>query len=65
MINEDISKANNNLEKTVATDLYGYLMAAINGGTYTPKNAGMDLGQLLGRALGNTIVSLAEALWEN
>ena len=42
MINEDISKANNNLEKSVATDLYGYLMAAINGGTYTPKNTGMD-----------------------
>ena len=65
MINKDISKANNYLEKTVAADLYGYLMAAIHGGSYTPKSSGMDLGQILGRALGNTIVSLTETLWKN
>lgn len=65
MINEDITRANQNLEKTVAADLYGYLMAAIHGGSYTPKNSGMDLGQIIGRALGKLLTSFAESLWKN
>ena len=65
MVNEDIAKATATIEKNVAKDVYGYLMAAIHGTSYTPSANGLDLGAILGKALGETLTALATAIWEN
>ena len=40
-------------------------MQLFHGGTYNPSTANMNIGDVLGRAIGNTIVATAEAIWKN
>lgn len=64
MINEDISKAASNLQKSVAQDLYGYLMAAIQGGSYSSsKNSAF--GVAIGRMLGNAFTDMLSDIWDS
>ena len=39
-------------------------MAMIHGSSFSPKNSILDLGSVLGRALGNMITDLATSLWD-
>ena len=63
MVNEDLQKAAHAIEKNVANDIYGYLMATVHGTSYTPKQSGMDFGSILGQAFGRSLVKIAEAIW--
>lgn len=64
-IKKDFANSTADIEKAIATDIYNYTMALFHGGAYNPSTANMNIGDVLGRAIGNTIVATAEAIWKN
>ncbi len=59
---EDIKKSTDQLEQQVANDIAGYVIAAVNGGSYSAK--GSAFGNFLGRSIGNAIIDLANQIWK-
>ena len=65
-IKKDFANSTADIEKAIATDIYNYTMALFHGGgTGSKSTASVNIGDVLGRAIGNTIVATAEAIWKN
>lgn len=64
-IKRDFANSTADIEKAIATDIYNYTMALFHGGSGGTSTASVNIGEVLGRAIGNTIVATAEAIWKN
>ena len=64
VINRDLKHATDDIEKSIATDIYNYTMQLFNNGTMNGSSS-LNLGSALGRAIGNGIVAIAEEIWKN
>ena len=64
VINRDLKHATDDIEKSMATDIYNYTMQLFNNGTMNGSSS-LNLGSALGRAIGNGIVAIAEEIWKN
>ena len=64
VINRDLKHATDDIEKSIATDIYNYTMQLFNNGTMNGSSS-LNLGSALGRAIGNGVVAIAEEIWKN
>lgn len=64
VINKDLKHATDDIEKSMATDIYNYTMQLFNNGTMSSSSS-LNLGSALGRAIGNGVVAIAEEIWKN
>ena len=64
MINRDLKHATEDIEKSMAVDIYNYTMQLFNNGTMSSSSS-LNLGSALGRAIGNGVVAIAEEIWKN
>ena len=64
-IKKDFANSTADIEKGIATDIYNYTMALFHWGAGGTSTASVNIGDVLGRAIGNTIVATAEAIWKN
>ena len=64
VINRDLKHATDDIEKSMAVDIYNYTMQLFNNGTMNGSSS-LNLGSALGRAIGNGVVAIAEEIWKN